>query len=73
MAERMYKIVRFHQSDTRRARVMQKNLTLEKARKWCNDPESSSKTATKACHGDEKLIAKWEDQQKHWFDGFTEQ
>jgi hypothetical protein len=72
MGEKLYSIYRFYQDD-RRPRRMAKDLTLKKAQEWCNDPETSSRTASTACHDNDKLIAKWNDKQKHWFDGFTEQ
>lgn len=40
-----YSVIRFHQAD-RPAVVVTTGLTLEEARRICNDPESSSETAT---------------------------
>lgn len=70
----LYKIVRFYQNE-RRPRTMAKSLTLEAARKWCNDPETSSSTARKpkGCDGDEAMIERWNEKQKHWFDGYESQ
>jgi len=72
MSEKLYKIVRQYEND-RKPRVMRKNLTIEQAREHCEDPETSSKTAKRACNGDEVRIEKWHKANKHWFDGFTEQ
>ena len=69
---KLYKIIRFYQDD-RRTRVMRKNLTLAQAQAHCDDPEASSKTASKACNGNPQAIERWHDKQKHWFDGYTEQ
>lgn len=46
--------------------------TLEQARKYCSDPETSSKTAKPplGCGGDPKKIERWHKLQKHWFCGF---
>jgi len=38
-----YKIVRFY-VDNRPARVIKKGLTLEEAKKHCNDPKTAGKT-----------------------------
>lgn len=66
-----YKIIRFYQND-RRPRVQRRGLTLEQAQKWCTDPETSSQTARapRGCDGDERKIERWNDKQKHWFDGY---
>ena len=42
----MYQIVRFYRNAGIRRRVIYKGLTLEEAREHCNDPETSSRTAT---------------------------
>ncbi|MGI9028176.1 MAG: hypothetical protein ACR2FM_05060 [Candidatus Saccharimonadales bacterium] len=72
--DKTYKVVRFYQNG-RRSKVQAKNLTLDQAQKWCNDDETSSKTARKpnGCGDDEKCIERWNEKQKHWFDGYTEQ
>lgn len=61
-----FKIVRFFYRDGARKRTIKTGLTLEEAQAHCNDPETSSKTATSAkakrytaTHGD-------------WFDGYEE-
>ena len=41
-----YQIVRFYQQGNIRRRVIDTRLTLEEAKKHCNDPESSSSTCT---------------------------
>lgn len=56
----MYKIVRHFANGKRE--TMEENLSLEEAQAWCNDINSSSKTATNADsytahHGE-------------WFDGY---
>lgn len=70
-----YEIVKFYQDEDKHPRVLQRNYSLEEARKYCDDPELDSKTAKqpKGCGGDEKLIQKWNDEHKHWFVGFREQ
>lgn len=70
--EQLYRIVRNYENG-RKSRVMRKDLTLEQAREHCEDPETSSRTATKACNGNEARIERWHQEQKHWFDGFQEQ
>ncbi len=42
-----YKVVRLYYS-LRRPRTMARGMTLEEAQAWCNDPETSSETATSA-------------------------
>ena len=48
--------------------------TLAEAQEICNDPETSSMTASKprGCNGSESLIEKWHARQAHWFYGFSE-
>jgi hypothetical protein len=59
----MYKIVRHYQHGSKR--TILKGLTLEEAQKHCNDPETSSRTATSAA-------AKRRTREKGpWFDGYT--
>ena len=41
-----YKIVRFYQRDSESRRTVRTGLTLEEAQRWCQDPETSSSTAT---------------------------
>jgi hypothetical protein len=73
MGEKYYRIVRFKQTGGR-GKVQKAGLTLKQARAWCNDPETSSRTAAKprGCGSDERLIAKWAEAGKHWFDGYEE-
>ncbi|MBQ3946017.1 MAG: hypothetical protein II670_10490 [Alphaproteobacteria bacterium] len=72
MEEDTYNIRRFYENENRDSRIVQQDLTLEQARRWCNDPETSSYTAQppKGCGGDEEKIQRWHDKKKHWFDGF---
>lgn len=67
-----YEIVRYYENINRKSRVIQRGLSLEQARAWCNDPETSSMTAKapKGCGGNTAKIDRWHDAQKHWFDGF---
>lgn len=67
----LYNIVRFYENG-KSSRIMRRGLTLEEARRHCNDPETSSMTASKpkGCANDEAQIARWHKSQKHWFDGF---
>ena len=63
----MYKIIRFYfDSSPDTDHVIRRGLTLEEAQAHCNDPETSSKTAT---HPDAVAhTEEWGD----WFDGWTE-
>lgn len=45
--------------------VVRKGLTLEEAKQHCNDPETSSRTATSP------LAKEYTAQHGPWFDGFT--
>jgi hypothetical protein len=58
--------------DGRKPRLMRRNLTLAEARKHCQDPETSSISAKKprGCGHDERMVERWHDLQKHWFDGY---
>ena len=71
----MYEIVKFYQNPSHQPIVLRHNYTLEEARKYCDDPELSSKTAQPplGCGGDERKIQVWNDKQKHWFVGFRRQ
>lgn len=62
MSER-YKIVRYYYRDSRK-RVIDRGLTLEQAQKHCQDPETSSKTATSA------KARRLTQQRGPWFDGY---
>ena len=66
---KLYKIVRFYQNN-RKTRTMNRNLTLKQAQDWCNDPNTSSMTKG---NPSQKTIDRWHEEQKHWFDGYTEQ
>jgi hypothetical protein len=57
-----YKVIRFFFNGDRK--VIKTGLTLEEAKEHCNDPETSSKTCTKAA-GRNRTLAKGE-----WFDGY---
>jgi hypothetical protein len=61
-----YKIVRRYFRDNRR-RVIRRGLTLEQAQAHCNDPETSSKTAT--THHARALTSR----RGPWFDGYDEE
>lgn len=73
MGEKTYSIVRFSQSG--KQRVQKRGLSLAQAQKHCEDPDTSSMTARKprGCNGDEKMIQRWHDNNKHWFDGYREE
>ncbi len=60
-----YSIVRFYQ-DGRGSDVIEEGLTLEEAQEHCNDPETSSRTAS-----EETLEALGID--CAWFDGYREE
>lgn len=61
-----YRIVRFYRDDEdRNGTVIKRGLTQEQAQAWCNDPETSSSTATSP-----KAIAHTE-AYGPWFDGWT--
>jgi len=60
-----YRIVRFYFNGARE--VQEANLTLEEAEERCNDPESSSRTATS---GD---ATNHTNAHGPWFDGYEEQ
>jgi hypothetical protein len=59
MMDETYNIIRFYRDD-RPNRVIAGGVTLEEARAHCNDPESSSRTATAP------------DEDGDWFDGYEE-
>lgn len=66
-----YKVVKFYQ-DGRPSKTIRRGLSRDEARAFCNDPELSSRTASrpKGCAGNEAQIARWDEKQKHWFCGF---
>lgn len=62
-----YKIVRNYFNAGINKRVMTTGLTLEQAQAHCNDPETSSSTATgKAAKATTRRVGKW-------FDSYTEE
>lgn len=71
----LYEAVKFWQHPDKKPKVLRRDLTLEEARKFCDDPEQSSMTAhpPKGCGGDERKIQKWHEKQKHWFVGYMRQ
>jgi hypothetical protein len=66
MSDETYSIVRFHAGGLPVARLAT-GLTIEEAREWCEDPETSSRTC--------KLPKNIAYTEKHgaWFDGYTEE
>jgi hypothetical protein len=77
MNTKVYMIVRRYQNE-RPTRVIAKNLTLEAARAWCEDPETSSMTAKspRGCGTGKWQVrnkTNWHKLNKHWFDGYEEQ
>ena len=62
----MYQIVRFYQNSRIRRRVILTGLTLEEAREHCNDPETSSSTATGS-----EAVARTR-RVGAWFDGYEQ-
>lgn len=61
----MYKIVRYFYRNSRK-RTIATGLTLEEAQAHCNDPETSSKTATSA------KSRRYTERNGPWFDGYEE-
>jgi CRISPR/Cas system-associated protein Cas10 (large subunit of type III CRISPR-Cas system) len=57
--DKFYEIVRFY-SDGRTPKIQRRGLTYEQAKKWCEDPETSSRTHPKGKNGCTC----------DWFDGF---
>lgn len=76
-AEQTYSIIRFFEDPDKDPNqiTIATGLTLEEAKEHCNDPETSSYTATypNGCGGDDAMIREWHDQKKHWYDGFTKE
>ena len=62
----MYKIVRNFKRDNKRPRTIRKGLTLEEAQAHCQDPETSSSTATSA------KARRYTERNGDWFDGYEE-
>ena len=61
-----YKIVRHYFRSEFGKRVIKSGLTLEEAQRHCSDPETSSRTCTKAA-GRRRTR-----ERGPWFDGYTE-
>lgn len=61
--EQLYQIVRFYEDDD--WEVILTGLTLAEARAHCNDPETSSRTATSP-----EALAHTAERDQQWFDGF---
>lgn len=61
-----YKIVRRF-FNTNRKRVVAKNLTLDQAQAWCQNPQTSSSTCT------DKAGKARTKRHGRWFDGYTEE
>jgi hypothetical protein len=68
---KMYEVVKFTQGNAGQS-VIRIGLTEQEAQKICQDPETSSMTARKprGCDSNEKTIATWHKNQKHWFYGY---
>lgn len=64
---KLYKIVRFYQDPDIPRLVVQDGLTLEEAQKHCQDPETSSHSAT---NPSARLHT---DRYGEWFDGYEEE
>lgn len=63
MADR-YNVVRFYMNGRNRRRIILRNVSLETAQQHCNDPETSSRTATGA---NAKALTR---RRGPWFDGY---
>lgn len=64
--DRRYRIVRHYFNRPGRGRTIARGLTLREARRHCNDPETSSSTATGADARRRTRFA------GPWFDGYTD-
>lgn len=62
-----YRIVRFHANSDIDNKIIEENVSLEEAKKHCNDPETSSRTAK----GKEAI--EYTKEFGQWFDGFEEE
>jgi len=62
-----YKIIRFYADESVPSEVIEHGLTLQEAQTHCNDPETSSSTAT-----DESAVARTLEFGP-WFDGYDEE
>lgn len=67
----LYQVVRYYQDPNKRAVVQKENLTLEQAREWCSDDETSSKTASKYASMTKR--SNLDKNQQNWFDGYRSQ
>ena len=61
MESNNYSVYRYYQTKGMRKRLLRTGLTLTQAQKWCNDPETSSKTMSTRNHC-----------ASEWFDGYTD-
>jgi hypothetical protein len=62
-----YRVVRMYFSDEYPTRVLARGKTLEQAHHWCNDPDTSSSTATS------EAGKAHTDKYGAWFDGYEEE
>lgn len=62
-----YRIVRFYEDNNRAREVITRGLTLEQAKAHCQDPETSSTTATSEAA--QERTANF----GRWFDGFEKE
>lgn len=60
----MYNIIRFHQRENKSSEVINENVTLKEAQRHCNDPDSSSATATS------QMTKEYTKKHGQWFDGY---
>ena len=62
-----YRVVRMYFSDEHPTRVLARGKTLEQAQHWCNDPDTSSSTATS------EAGKAHTDKYGAWYDGYEEE
>lgn len=69
---KQYNVYRYSQNSY--PRLIKHGLSIVEATELCSDPETSSLTARKpkGCDGDEAMIQRWHNTNKHWFYGFEE-
>lgn len=65
-SERVYKIVRHYRDRWPNRRTIRRGLTLAEAQAHCEDPETSSSTATSAA------ARRRTERVGPWFDGYTD-
>jgi hypothetical protein len=65
--ERTYQLVRFYADGKRQAKILAKGKTYEQVVRWCNDPETNSKTASS------DAARRHTAANGSWFDGFVEE